>query len=74
MQASEAEGPMNFYIPAYLGGKILCRYLRIHITDIFNPNDLLTKSTGFVLHEIYGGYASKDMSLQSITLLFIIKN
>ena len=40
---------------------IKCRYIRIHITDVANPDDLSTKTSGLIINEIYGE-ASSDIT------------
>jgi hypothetical protein len=47
-------------------GNIKCNFLRIHITSIEKPSDLLTKYTGFIIDEIYGSVLSGGVPLSTV--------
>ena len=49
---------------------VTCRYLRIHITNVFTPSDLLTKTTGLIINQIYGNSSSDSTQLR-INILYL---
>lgn len=41
---------------------IKCRYIRIHITNVEKHDELLTKTSGLIINEIYGQDSPSDSS------------
>ena len=56
--------------------EIKCRYLRIHITDVVNHTDLLTKSVNLTNLRIYGENSTTDLNTlrKTFNLLSNINN
>jgi len=55
---------INYKIP---NDYIDCKFLRIHITDVYFPSDLASKTTGFILNEIFGEMRTNGSSLAGIS-------
>jgi hypothetical protein len=51
--------PIIYSIPSRY---IACRYLRIHITNVVDPQGLASKTSGVKINEIYGEKSSTDLT------------
>lgn len=52
--------PIVYSIPTRM---ISCRYLRIHVTNVINPENLILKTSGLIVNEIYGENSKSDLTV-----------